>query len=203
MIMKKGKLVFSWLLAAGLLISVSACNNPGGQNNEGEKVISNPMGMTAEVESTGPMINKAVCVLHPTEGNDVTGTVTFTRDGSTVKVVADLQGLTPGKHGFHIHEYGDCSAADGTSAGGHFNPENTQHGGLNSAERHVGDMGNIEADADGNAHLEITDSLLAFSGKHSIIGRAIIVHAGEDDLTSQPTGAAGARVACGVIGIAK
>ena len=98
---------------------------------------------------------------------------------------------------------GDCSAADGTSTGGHFNPENKNHGGPTDAERHVGDMGNIEAAADGTAHLELSDSLLAFSGKHSIIGRAIIVHAGEDDLTSQPTGAAGARVACGVIGIAK
>lgn len=202
--MKRRKLVLSWLVVAGLLISVSACNNASQQNNGQEKSSSvGAMGTSASMENAEPTINKAVCVLHPTEGNNVSGTVVFTREGSVIKVVADLQGLTPGKHGFHIHELGDCTAADGTSTGGHFNPENKKHGGPTDAERHVGDMGNIEAATDGTAHLELTDSMLAFSGKHSIIGRAIIVHAGEDDLTSQPTGAAGARVAYGVIGIAK
>ena len=152
-------------------------------------------------EETAP--TKAICVLHPTEGNDVSGTVTFTKTAEGIKVVADVKGLTPGKHGFHVHEFGDCSAPDGTSAGGHFNPEGTKHGAPTDIERHVGDLGNLEADADGNAHYERTDTFIALSRPHSIIGRAIIVHAGEDDLTSQPTGAAGARVACGVIGIAK
>jgi len=202
--MKKKRLGFSWLLVAGLLIFVSACNNASQRNSGQEESGSvNAIGTTAQLESAVPTINKAVCVLHPTEGNNVSGMVTFTREGSAIKVVAHLQGLTPGKHGFHIHELGDCSAADGTSTGGHFNPENKKHGGPTDSERHVGDMGNIEAGADGTANLELSDALLAFSGKHSIIGRAIIVHAGEDDLTSQPTGAAGARVACGVIGIAE
>jgi len=146
---------------------------------------------------------KAVCVLHPTEGNDVSGTVTFTKTAQGIKIVADVEGLSPGKHGFHVHEFGDCTAPNGTSAGGHFNPENTKHGAPTDTERHVGDLGNLEADADGNAHYERTDTFIALSGPHSIIGRGIIVHAGEDDLISQPTGAAGARVACGVIGIAK
>ncbi len=150
-----------------------------------------------------PEITKAVAELHGTKGNNVSGIVTFTKEGNLIKVVADIKGLKPGKHGFHIHEYGDCSSGDGTSAGGHFNPDNVQHGAPDKSMSHVGDLGNIEADKDGNAHLEMTDSLLSFSGPRSIIGRGVIVHAAEDDLTSQPAGNAGPRVACGVIGIAK
>ncbi len=150
-----------------------------------------------------PEINKAICVLTPTEGNTVHGIVTFKKTSDGILVVADVSGLTVGKHGFHIHEYGDISSSDGTSTGGHFNPEDQPHGGPTDKVRHVGDLGNITADSLGNAHLELTDSLLTFSGKHSIIGRAIIVHQGEDDYVTQPTGNAGARVAYGVIGIAK
>jgi Cu-Zn family superoxide dismutase len=157
-------------------------------------------GPTPESAAT---ITRAVAVLHPTEGNQVHGIVTFSKEADGVKVVADVEGLTPGLHGFHIHEYGDCSAPDGTSAGGHFNPDNVQHGGPTDSVRHVGDMGNLDANAEGNAHYEWTDSLLAFSGPHSLVGRGLIVHADPDDLKSQPTGNAGARVACGVIGIAK
>jgi len=145
----------------------------------------------------------AVCILHPTEGNEVSGIVTFTKTDDGMKIVANLEGLAPGKHGFHIHEYGDCSRLDGKSAGGHFNPDGKKHGAPNSEERHVGDLGNLLANEEGKAYYEMIDSYISFSGPHSIIGRAIIVHAGEDDLTSQPTGAAGARVACGVIGLAK
>lgn len=148
-------------------------------------------------------VSKAVAVLHPTEGNEVSGVVIFTKEENGVRVVANIENLTPGKHGFHIHEFGDCSALDGTSAGGHFNPEGKQHGAPTAAERHVGDLGNIEADESGKAHLDWLDSHLSLTGTNSIIGHAVIVHAQEDDLTSQPTGAAGARVACGVIGIAK
>jgi len=156
-----------------------------------------------KTEVEGNNITKAVCVLHPTEGNNVTGIVTFTKTDAGINIVADVEGLTPGKHGFHIHQYGDCSLPNGKSAGGHFNPESTQHGSPDALERHVGDLGNLVADENGIAHYERTDTFISFEGKHSIIGRGIIVHVGEDDLTSQPTGAAGARVACGVIGISK
>lgn len=154
-------------------------------------------------ESDGAQINKAVAVLHPTRGSNVTGTVYFSRTPNGVQVTADVMGLSPGKHGFHIHEFGDCTAPDGTSAGGHFNPENRPHAGPEQANRHVGDLGNIEADAGGNAHYVRTDTQLKFDGSDSIIGRGVIVHAGADDLVSQPSGNAGPRVACGVIGIAK
>lgn len=146
-------------------------------------------------------ITQAVAVLHPTEGNETRGVVHFVRSDHGVRIVADVEGLNSGAHGFHIHQLGDCSAPDGTSAGGHFNPEGKAHGGPDDVQRHVGDLGNLMADDSGAAHYEATDSILAFSGSHSIIGRGVIVHAGEDDLTSQPTGAAGARLACGVIGI--
>ena len=146
---------------------------------------------------------KAIAVLSPTANSKVMGAVTFTQSGDSVKVVAELSGLTPGKHGFHIHEFGDCSAPDATSAGGHFNPTKHQHGAPDASDRHEGDLGNIEADANGKAHLEVTDTMLKLSGNDSIIGHAVIVHEKADDLKTQPTGDAGSRVACGVIGVAK
>ncbi|NBC82209.1 MAG: superoxide dismutase family protein [Bacteroidetes bacterium] len=146
-------------------------------------------------------VEKAVCELHPTEGNETSGMISFTKTDSGIVVNAEVNGLTPGKHGFHIHQYGDCSSPDGTSAGGHFNPHDVDHAGPHDEVRHVGDLGNLDADSTGYAKLEYLDTKITFEGQNSIIGRGVIVHAGEDDLTSQPTGAAGARVACGVIGI--
>ena len=146
---------------------------------------------------------KAIAVLNPTSGNEVKGTVTFTKTGDGVRIVADLTGLKPGKHGFHVHEFGDCSAPDATSAGGHFNPNKHDHGGPDSAQRHAGDLGNIEADASGKAHLEFTDKTMKLTGDESIVGYAVIVHEKADDLKTQPTGDAGGRVACGVVGVAK
>ena len=157
----------------------------------------------ASAQQATPEITKAVATLHPTEGNAVKGQVTFTKVPGGIQVVAVVEGLTPGEHGFHIHQYGDCTALDAKSAGGHFNPENKPHGAPTDTARHVGDLGNLVADSSGTAHYEWTDTLISFTGSHSIIGRAVIVHAGADDLKSQPTGNAGARVACGVIGIAK
>ncbi len=146
---------------------------------------------------------KAIAVLGAASGSSVAGTVTFTSGSDGVKVVADITGLKPGKHGFHIHEFGDCSAADGKSAGGHYNPTKHEHGAPDVENRHVGDLGNIEADASGKAHLEMTDKMLKLSGDNSIIGYGVIVHEKVDDLKTQPTGDAGGRVACGVIGVAK
>ncbi len=151
----------------------------------------------------GPEVTKAVAVLMPTKGSRVEGTVTFTKSDKGVVVVANISGLTPGKHGFHIHEYGDASSPDGMASGGHFNPHKMEHGAPASTKRHVGDMGNIEADSEGHAKLELTDPALGFSGATSILGRGVVVHEGADDLTSQPAGNAGKRLAVGVIGVAK
>ena len=149
-------------------------------------------------------INSAVCVLHATEGNSVTGHVRFKQTGKSVKVVAQVSGLTPNqKHGFHIHELGDISAADGTSAGDHYDPDAAAHSLPPVNPRHAGDLGNLEADAKGEANYKMTVNNISIAGlKNPIIGRAIIVHAKPDD-GGQPTGNAGARIAQGVIGIAK
>jgi Cu-Zn family superoxide dismutase len=150
-----------------------------------------------------PVIGKAIALLYPTKGSQVHGSVTFEVVDKGVRVVADVEGLAPGKHGFHIHEFGDCGSPDGTAAGGHFNPMSMPHSMPSSEKRHVGDMGNIEADKDGKAHLDYVDSMIGLSGDNCILGRAVIVHEKEDDLKTQPTGNAGARLACGVIGVAK
>ena len=147
-------------------------------------------------------ITKATAKLESKSGSKVTGTVTFTKMGDQVMVMAEIEGLTPGKHGFHIHEKGDCSAADAASAGGHFNPTHQHHGSPDSAERHVGDLGNIEADASGKAHLHWMGKM-DLSGPNSVIGKSVVVHGKEDDLKSDPAGNAGPRVACGVIEAAK
>jgi superoxide dismutase, Cu-Zn family len=148
-------------------------------------------------------VSTAVCVLVPTAGNQAHGIVTFTKQANGIKVVADIEGVTPGDHGFHVHEFGDCSAPDGTSAGGHFNPDKKPHGGPMDAERHVGDLGKVTAGADGKAHLEMLDPMISFAGPHSILGRGLILHAQTDDFKTQPTGNAGPRIACGVVGIGK
>ena len=147
-------------------------------------------------------VNKAVVLLEPTQNHRVRGMVSFTATESGVRIVADVEGLTPGKHGFHIHEKGDCSAPDASSAGGHFNPTNLHHGAPDVEDRHLGDLGNLEADSKGYAHYDRIDKVIVLHGANSIVGKAVIVHEKEDDLTSQPVGNAGGRVACGVIEVA-
>jgi len=155
-----------------------------------------------EEKSSAPL--KAVALLHPTEGNKISGTVTFTEVADGVQVQAEITGLTPGKHGFHVHEFGDCSAPDASSAGAHFNPTNKPHAGPDATERHVGDMGNVDAAASGKATLEYVDHQISLTNdEQSAIGRSVVVHVKADDLKSQPSGDSGARVACGVIGRAK
>ena len=142
----------------------------------------------------------ATANLQPTKGNKVSGTVTFTQKGNKVLVAANVNGLTPGLHGFHVHEKGNCSAADAMSAGGHFNPAGKPHGAPDNVEHHGGDLGNLTADKSGNATLSIeVDGITLDQSANSIIGKGVIVHANPDDLKSQPAGNAGPRVACGVI----
>jgi Cu-Zn family superoxide dismutase len=147
-------------------------------------------------------VTKAVAKLEPKSGSQVSGTVTFTKSGDQVQVVADVQNLKPGKHGFHLHEKGDCSAPDAASAGAHFNPTHQHHGGPTSAERHEGDLGNIEADASGKAHLDWKGKM-KLTGADAIIGKSVVVHEKDDDLKTDPTGNSGGRIACGVIEAAK
>lgn len=154
-------------------------------------------------ESIAESVVKATAVLHPTAGNEASVTVVFTATDSGIMITGEFEGLSPGEHGFHIHEWGNCTAPDGTSAGGHFNPTGMPHGAPDDVERHVGDLGNLTADEQGSAQYDRTDTVIAFEGERSIIGRGVIVHGVADDFVTQPTGAAGPRVACGVIGIAQ
>lgn len=147
---------------------------------------------------TTPM---ALATLEPSEGYDTAGTVAFieTDTGAGIRIIARIRNVTDGSHGFHVHENGDCSAADASSAGDHLNPGDQPHGGRGSDQRHVGDLGNIVADGNGMAMLDIQDDVISLEGPNSIIGKAVVVHSEQDDLNSQPSGNAGERVACGVI----
>jgi Cu-Zn family superoxide dismutase len=148
-------------------------------------------------------VQQAVAVLHATSGQKAHGVIRFTQSGETVQIVAELSGLNPGqKHAMHIHEFGDCSAPDATSAGVHYNPEGHPHALPTENVRHAGDLGNVQADAQGKARYEIRVNNITVAGtKNPVIGRSVIVHAKPDD-GGQPVGNAGGRIACGVIGIA-
>ena len=146
---------------------------------------------------TGPA---AVATLAPSSGQTAAGTVRLTQlaDGG-VEVQVDLTGVPPGVHGFHIHEKGDCGN-DGGAAGMHFNPDTTAHGAPDTPPHHAGDFGNVTANDAGEVHTRFTTrSVTVGAGANSAVGRAVILHASPDDLTTQPTGNAGARIACGVV----
>lgn len=145
-------------------------------------------------------LNRGVAVLVPTKGNDVAGTILFEQEKGIVHITGEIRGLTPGLHGFHIHEFGDLRNPQGASAGGHYNPCGTPHAGPEVEERHVGDLGNVEANEEGIAKV---NAQINGASLHFIFGRSVVVHADADDLKSQPSGNAGPRVAVGVIGIAK
>ncbi|KAJ2372390.1 hypothetical protein IW150_004139 [Coemansia sp. RSA 2607] len=149
---------------------------------------------------------KAVAVLKGDSG--VSGVVTFTQadENSKIQVHVQIKGLSAGKHGFHIHEYGDTTNGC-TSAGPHFNPQGMTHGAPTDETRHAGDLGNVTAADDGSVDTVLEDSVVTLFGAHSVVGRTVVVHEGEDDLgkggheLSATTGNAGGRLACGVIGI--
>lgn len=142
----------------------------------------------------------ASATLSPTSGSSASGTVTFTemQDGS-VQVKVALTGVPAGRHGFHVHDKGDCGD-NGNAAGGHFNPAGVAHGAPNAAAHHAGDFGNVDADANGNVNATLTmHGVTVSAGPNSVVGHAVILHANSDDLTTQPTGNAGARIACGLV----
>jgi superoxide dismutase, Cu-Zn family len=146
---------------------------------------------------------RAVATLEGRSGSSAFGIVTFTETGDGIVAIrADLSNVPPGPHGFHVHETGDCSAADASSAGPHFDPGDDPHGGLHEVRSHAGDLGNVTASAAGRVQTEIrTSKLTVSSGPRSVIGRSVVLHADPDDLESQPAGDAGARIACGVVAL--
>ena len=145
---------------------------------------------------------KAIAELKSLDGM-AQGIIKFEQIDKKVKVSVEVEGLTPGEHGFHVHQFGDCTSTDGKSAGGHFVGSGEMHAGPEAAMRHVGDLGNIIADNNTEVKLAFDDAKISLTGEDSIIGRAVVIHAGKDDMASQPSGAAGSRVACGVIGISE
>ncbi len=150
--------------------------------------------------TSGPDGPSATANVRPASGSQVHGTVTFTQVGSRVRVVGEIASLTPGTHGFHVHEQGDCSSPGAESAGGHFNPHGKKHGPAQSADRHAGDLGNLTANENGRANVSImVDGLSVGKGADSVVGKAIVVHANADDLKTDPSGNSGGRVGCGVI----
>ena len=155
----------------------------------------------AGCQTAPPDAPRASASLQPTKGSKAFGEVTFEQAGGKVRVVANVAGLAPGReHGFHIHEAGDCSSGDGMSAKGHFNPFGKPHGHFGGPERHAGDLPPLKAAKNGRAKVDVMlDVITIGPGPGSIIGRGLIVHKDPDDYRTQPTGNAGARVACGVI----
>ena len=150
--------------------------------------------------SSGP---SASATLDPRSGSTATGTATFTLDGSKVTMTLTASKLTPGPHAVHLHDVGDCSAADATSAGGHWNPTQMAHGNATGGAHHAGDIGNLTAAADGTGTLTFTTTEWSIGSGTStdVVGHAVIIHEKVDDFTTQPTGNAGARQACGVIAL--
>jgi Cu-Zn family superoxide dismutase len=170
-----------------LLVLVAAC---GGKQS---------MDSATPAAAAAAMEPQAGAALEPRSGSQTTGMVTVKPMGNGIHVDIKVAGATPGKHGIHFHEKGDCSAPDATSAGPHWNPDNTSHG-APGPEHHAGDLGNIEVGEDGTGSASVhLDGYTLTEGPKGVLGRALIVHAKEDDLTTQPTGNSGDRVACGVI----
>ncbi len=156
-----------------------------------------PEGMAAAPDAVS-----ATARLQATEGSEVAGTLTFAPVDGGIRVTGEVSGLPGGsEHGFHVHENGDCSAPDGSSAGGHFNPASTAHGRVGQGEHHGGDSDNITANEEGVATVDtlLQGVTLGDATGTDILGKGVIVHADPDDYTTQPTGNAGARLACGVI----
>ena len=198
------------LIPAALALALAAC---GGTNDAapGDNVAAeadraaetaplapSPTDPAAAVDAAAG----AGAMLEPTQGNETRGELRFTAVGDRIEVTGTITGL-PGSstHGFHVHETGDCSAPDATSAGGHFNPGSSEHGRVGQGEHHAGDSDNITAAADGSATVQgwLEGATLGDGAATDIVGKAVIVHADEDDYATQPTGDAGDRLACGVI----
>jgi Cu-Zn family superoxide dismutase len=152
-------------------------------------------------QTTPPEPLRATAQLQPTKGSKTFGEATFEQVGDKVRVVVFVQGLKPGQaHGLHIHEVGDCSSGDGMSTKGHFNPHGKPHAHPSSADRHAGDLPSLTANKQGRANIQVDMDIITLTpGPANIIGRGLIVHADPDDYKTQPTGNAGARIACGVI----
>ena len=188
-------------IAATLLLAACSKEQPASAPREPEATTAAP----AEKATPSEAAHEAAAQIAPTQGNTVTGSVALNSSPQGVRITGAIQGLKPNaEFGFHVHEKGDCSAPDGSSAGGHFNPTQAQHGNPTSGAHHAGDMPNIKSNAEGVAQVDTTAAGTTLNGEPTtdIMGKAIVVHEGPDDYTTQPSGNSGKRVACGVIAAA-
>ncbi len=189
------------LAAAVLLIAASYnCKDFKKGYEDGKKAAEEEAAAAAKEVTEIVEVETIKFKMEPKSDSEVTGDVTFTEEEGSVKMIAMLTGLTPGEHAIHIHDKADCSSADGKSTGGHWNPTNTPHGKWGADEGyHKGDIGNFIADESGNAKVEFATEEWCIGcddETKNIVGKGVIVHQGVDDFTSQPSGAAGARVSC-------
>jgi len=182
--MKKG-----WILAIGLSLAIAAAVALADQNDA-----------TKGAAQSQPMPGgKASAAIEGRSGSKLTGSAEFMMHGGMMMVTVTVKDAAPGVHAVHVHEKGDCSAPDATSAGGHFNPGGHQHGAPDAKEHHAGDLGNMTVGADGTGSIMVHSGDLSLEGPNSVVGHAIIIHEKSDDFVTQPTGNAGGRIGCGVI----
>lgn len=184
--------------ACGVLVIVSSLVGCGGGGAGNEQEVA------AAADDSGPQVKRAIAWINPRSGSEVGGSAIFIREADgRVALQVTLEQAPPGSHALHIHEIGDCSADDASSAGGHWNPTGEAHGQWGAAPHHLGDIGNVEVDEKGEGSLSLVTDLWTIGGgaDNDILGKSVIVHATLDDFTTQPTGAAGGRIGCGVIQI--
>lgn len=193
--MKNLRWTLCLLVAALLVLPLVACSS-----DEPDEMAEDEMEEPMDEPMDEPMMAMTgAASLAGAAGSNVSGNVSFQEDNGALTVTASVTGAPPGEHGLHIHANGICEG-DFTSAGGHFNPANTDHACPPATPRHAGDLGNITIGADGSGTLTVTvrNATLA-EAANSVVGKAMILHAGTDDCQTQPTGDAGSRLACGVI----
>ncbi|MET0342940.1 MAG: superoxide dismutase family protein [Polyangiales bacterium] len=191
----------SSFLVLGLAASLAACAHKGAPSGAGsESAASSAAAREPDIDAGAS--GEASAHLAPKSGNTtLSGHATFSQTGAGVKLTLHVTGAPPGEHGAHIHEKGDCSDAEAKSAGGHWNPSQHKHGAPPPSSSHLGDLGNLTVAADGTGTLELTSESwkLGDGSPEDVVGKAVVIHGGPDDLVTDPAGNSGARIGCGVV----